>query len=305
MTYFIRSDFRLCLTIALALMIVVSARSTRAAGSQGGTSKSVFAAALSADGTPITGLAKTDWGVREDGTDRVMIDVKPATDPLAVALLVDITKGTESTIGDVRSATAAFVAALRAGSPGVAIALTTVAGSATTPVDFGKPAGDLDRALQRLFPDSTQNTTFLEAIIDAAKRLNKASTPRRAIVALNLEGFPEASSVPPANVASAVIGSGASLWAVSYRNNASATTSVQGGQARDLIFNALTTETGGMRRTIGAASAIAGQMKAVADTLLAQYVVTYTRPDGPTPKVLQMAVARSGAQVLLPRNAPK
>jgi hypothetical protein len=288
----------------MGLAAVFTARGVRANAAQG-AAKTVFATPLGADGAPITGLTKEEWGVREDGADRAITDVKPAADPLAVALLVDITKGTESSISDVRSGTGGFVAALRAGNPGVMIALTTVAGSATTPVDFGKPAGDLDKALQRLFPDSTQNTTFLEAITDAAKRLTKASTPRRAIVALNLEGFPETSSVQPANVASAVIASGASLWAVSYRNSASTTTSAQGGQPRDLIFNALTSETGGMRKTLSASSAIAAQLKAVADALLGQYAVTYTRPDGPAPKVLQMAVARPGASILMPHYAPK
>ena len=47
------------------------------------------------------------------------------------------------------------------------------------------------------------------------------------------------------------------------------------------------------------------QMKKVAEVLLGQYAITYERPDGAAPKMLQMAVARPGAQMLVPQMPPQ
>src|SRR5260221_10860602 len=89
-----------------------------ARGLQSGGDKTVFAGALDATGAPITGLAKEDWGVREDGADRPIVDVKPATDPLGLIVMVDVTKGIESSVRAVRTALLSFVHAIQAGNPG-------------------------------------------------------------------------------------------------------------------------------------------------------------------------------------------
>jgi hypothetical protein len=276
-----------------------------ARGLQAGGDKTVFAGALDSTGAPIAGLAKEDWGVREDGADRPLVDVKPATDPLGIVVLVDVTKGIESSVRDVRTSLVSFVHAVQAGNPSAVIGIMGVSGQSIMLADVGKSPADLDKAIQRLFPDSSQSTTFLEAIIESTKKLAKVPSPRHVIVALNLEGPPEASTVQPQIVANTVAASGASLWVVSYRNTTSNTATAQGGQLRDLIFNRLTTETGGIRLSISASSAIEGQLKRVSDMLLAQYAVTYKRPDGAAPKLLQMAVARPGAQMLVARTPPK
>ena len=39
--------------------------------------------------------------------------------------------------------------------------------------------------------------------------------------------------------------------------------------------------------------------------LVSQYAVTYTRPEGPTPKALQMGQMRNGVKIIYPATPPK
>src|SRR5258705_290802 len=103
-------------------------------------------------------------------------------------------------------------------------------------------AGALDSTGAPITGLAKEDWGVREAIIDSRKKLAKVPSPRHVIVALNLEGPPEASTVQPQVVANTVAASGASLWVVSYRNTTSNTATSQGGQLRDLIFNRLTTE---------------------------------------------------------------
>src|ERR1700740_1862363 len=55
--------------------------------------KSLFLTVLDASGRPLTDLALGDILIREDSTDREVIEVKPASQPLAVVVLVDTAQG--------------------------------------------------------------------------------------------------------------------------------------------------------------------------------------------------------------------
>ena len=96
-----------------------------------------------------------------------------------------------------------------------AIAIMTVGAAGLTIADFGKSGVDLDRIIERLYPDQSGGAVMLESMTEAASKLSEAPTPRRVIVSLNLEGFPEASTIQPQEVANAILRSHAQLWAMS------------------------------------------------------------------------------------------
>src|SRR5207247_1949309 len=102
-------------------------------------------------------------------------------------------------------------------------------GAAVTVAEFGKSGADLDKVIQRLFPDESGSAVMLEAIAEAAKKLVNRPSPRRIILSLNLEGFPEASTIRTADVANAVLSSHAAFWAVSFRNQTSTSVSAVAG----------------------------------------------------------------------------
>ncbi len=268
--------------------------------------KTAFVTALDAQLTPIRDLTKDDWGVREDGQDRKVIDAKPATDPLTVVILVDVTRWVQSSVKDLRTAVGDFVTAVQTTQPTSSIAIIGFGAQAQTIVDLGKPAADVEKAVQHIAADqSAESTVMLEAFQEAAKKLAAAPSPRRAILALNLDGFDETSAAQPQSVRDAILATHASVWSVTFKNSESARVRGQGGQNRDVLLNNLPGETGGIRQVVGTSSAIDTNVKKIAEVLLGQYAVTYERPDGAAPKLLQMAVARPGAQMMVPRNPPQ
>ena len=52
-------------------------------------------------------------------------------------------------------------------------------------------------------------------------------------------------------------------------------------------------------------SALQVALEQLAAALVSQYAVTYTRPEGPTPKALQMGQMRNGVKILYPATPPK
>src|SRR5262249_24802371 len=152
--------------------------------------------------------------------------------------------------------------------------------------ELGKTPADIDKAVQRINADPQSDAmVMLEALAEAAKKLSGDASPRRAIVAINLDGFNEVSSVPPQSVADQILASHASLWSLTYQNAESARVRGKVGANRDTVLNNLTKQTGGIRIPVPQAQGLDMQMKKVAEVLLGQYAVTYERPDGAAPKM--------------------
>src|SRR6185295_5986450 len=156
---------------------------------------------------------------------------------------------------------------------GSSVSVMNVASAAVMVADGKKTKEDVDKALSRTIPDQSETTVFLEGLMDVSKKLAKSTTPRRAIVIVNLEGMPETSSTAarPQPVIQQIVASSASVWAVSYQNAASTLLSNRGGsgagaaagdskgggvgngntgQNRDLILSNVPQGTGGARITV-------------------------------------------------------
>lgn len=312
----------------LALALGVAWAAAPRAGApvpQKGGNKTVFAVALDSDNKPVTDMTREEWAIREDGADRELVELKPATDPLDVVLMIDTSKSIQSSIGELRTAVQSFAHAID-GIPGSTMSVMNVAGAAITVGDGRKSKEDVTKALTKTAADQSETTVFLEGIVDAAKKLGKSPTPRRAIVVVNIDGIPESSSLQPQQVTQQIVASGASLWAVSYQNSASQALSIKlgsgagaaagdskgggvgagnTGQNRDVILTRVPPGTGGVRLQITTPTALEVTLGQIAAALAGQYAVTYTRPDGPMPKQLQMGHTRNGVRVIYPATPPK
>src|SRR4051812_43698339 len=75
----------LCPVIITALAIPAALHATRAAD----VVRTVYFSAVDANGAAVTDLAAADLAVKENGKDRAIASVAPATGPLQVSLLVD------------------------------------------------------------------------------------------------------------------------------------------------------------------------------------------------------------------------
>ena len=66
--------------------------------------REIYASVIDEAGAPVTALAATDFVVREDGVQREILRVSPATDPLRIAVLVDTSQAIEPHVSDLRNA---------------------------------------------------------------------------------------------------------------------------------------------------------------------------------------------------------
>lgn len=291
---------------------IPSARPLARAASAADT-KTVFAIAVDQNDDPVKNLTADDWRIREDNVDRAILDVKPASDPLDLVLIVDTSILTQGAIQQLRAALEAFTHAIFDGNHNATISVMDAAGAAVLAADRKHSAAELDPILAKTFPDRSGSAVILEAMTEASKRLRNSPSPRRAIVVVNLEETPDQSgSYEPQRVIDQVVGCGASVWVVSYRSGgpvsagtAPSSLGVSNGQNRDAVLNLVPAGTGGIRLTVDLPSALAGALANAADVLLSQYAISFTRPPGPTPHQLQMGQARSGVKIVYPSTPPK
>jgi hypothetical protein len=308
------------LAVVAAVVGMASLLPAAAPPGQAGGNKTVYVAAIDADKKPVAGLTKDSWGVREDGTDRTVVDLKPATDPLDVVLMIDTSQTSQGSIADLRAGLEAFADTLFAGSAPVSMSIMDVANADVMVATNKTTAADAEKVLAKTFADRAGNAGILEGLVDASKALAKAPSARRAIVIVNMDGVPESSTTPGQKVIQAVVASGASLWAVTYQNAATmalmGNTAGQGaaaisggggqggvgmgnnGEVRDAVLHSVPEGTGGLRTLLTVPSALREALPQVAAALVGQYALTYARPDGPTPKNMQMAEMKPGVTVL-------
>lgn len=285
---------RLVLPAALAVCLILPA---------GQSQKRLIVTVLDQSGAAVKGVTPADLAVVEDGATRDVVEVKPAGDPMTIALLVDNTKptmGKDAPTREVRAALTTFVKTIQAASPESAIGLWEFAGAGVMTQKPTVKTEDLTKKISHMFPGQQTGGVMLEALVDASKELSKKeAAPRRVIVAISLNS-PEVSTIEPRDVALAMRKAGVNFWAVSITANADAGTSSQGSSAaRELIISNITEASGGLRLTGITAISLEAQVKSIADALLSQSFVTYTRPaDAPSTVTNIRAVSKKGMKAL-------
>jgi len=278
-------------SVGMAVLVIVAAPGAA-------SDKTIFVSALDDNGSPVKGLTLEDFRLREDGVDREISDVKPATDPLQVVLLADTTSGAQEILQDLRKSLTAFVNQVLTVSPDAPIKIMEFGQAAVTVAPYSTSTADLEKAINRLVGKPSAQSVLLEALIAASNDLSKRPSRRRAIVSVNIEPNDEQSREEPKKIQESLQKSGAQLWALSF----------QKGQlknpTRDLVLNALTRSTGGQREFIVGISAMETILKRYADALTFQYAVTYKRP-GDKAQVVQVGTVRQGVKLYASGFAPQ
>jgi hypothetical protein len=262
---------------------------------QGGTQKTALVTVIADASGPVRDLSARDFVVKEDNAKREVVSATSSDDPLSITLLLDTTQpamGAQWPTQDVRGAVTTFVKTIKTASPDAQIALMQYSGASVTTVDFAAPAGDLDKAVQRLYPNPQATAVLLEALTDAGKKLAARPAPRRAIVVVDFNA-PESSTERMMKVAvESVHNAGATVWPISVRGTKPT------DAIREEVLNKITQANGGLRLSSVDATGLEGLLKSVANSLTSQYVVTFMRPNGSSPKATEFATTK-GTKVLL------
>jgi hypothetical protein len=286
--------FRFVCTTLLAVPMVSA---LAAPAPQDSVQKTALVTVIAEAGGPVANLAARDFVVREDKATRDVVSAQPATEALFITLLVDTTQppmGVLAPTQDLRRALSSFVTIIKGANPEAQIAMMDFAGAAVTTVDFTAEAAALDRYIQRLFPNRRADAVLIEAMVDAGKKLSDKPSPRRAIVSVDFNSR-DTSAVQTMNQAAENIRkAGATVWTVSVRGTSASSSN------REEVLNVVTRASGGQRLTAVEATGLESMLKSVANSLLSQYTVTFTRPGNASVKSTSMETSKGGKVLLTP-----
>jgi hypothetical protein len=297
----------LCCRVLPVLLVTLAAPA--AVGTQGGVDKSLYISVLDETGKPVKDIVADDILIREDNVDRQVVAVKPASQPISVAVLVDTAQGTRVTdaygtpeeyVRDIRNAVSAFAKQLLGQSPNATVSLMEFGQAAITIVPFTSNPVEFDKGVNKLVAKPGVGSVLLEALAQANSDLSKQHSLRRAIVSLNLEPSNEQSREEPKKIIEAFAKSGAQLWAVSVQRGNLKTA------GRDVVLPNFTKVSGGRRDFIVGISAAEGLLKGYADALTYQYEVVYKRPESNKPtKTILLGTTRQGVKLHASGFAPQ
>jgi VWFA-related protein len=274
-----------------------------------GVARVVYVSATDDDGKVIADLAPREVVVREDGRERDVLEVAPASTPMQIVLLVD-DSGTG--IPHIRMALAEFVHILQNQAE---MALVSTAGQNAVVTDFTADTGALLAGVNRLTTRSTSGGYLLDAIREASRVLQQREAARPAIVVLSLEGK-EYSNVSADRVYDALRRSRAVMYALTIGKPALKTMTSWNQRPTDSIHEALDEtmtrakvlveaprRSGGRHENVLEVTGIQARLAGVARELRDQLAVTYARPASATDvQKIEVSVKRRGVKVRAPRH---
>lgn len=249
--------------------------------------RTVYFSAVDAKGAPVTDLTAADLAVKEGGKDRPIAEVKPATAPMQVFILVD-----DAGTGAFMNAVSQFIQATFGHAQ---YAISVLSPQAIKVADFTADADALRAALARMGQRGkipTDNEQIVAAVSDAAKELQKRKG-RRAIVVLSATGE-KAQSDQGDEALNALKSSGASL-SVLYIT----------GLDLGKVLGDGPKQSGGMIQQASGNVSLGPVLAKIADNLMHQYVLTYNIPDGvKLNEKLSLSTSRKGVTLIAPSRLP-
>ncbi len=254
-------------------------------------------------GNPIPGVTAANLGVKEDGKDREILKVEPASGPASVVLLADTTDTFRIYVNELRATTRGFVTAFLTKLPGSSVSLWQFGGAGVPVTPFLTDPAALTEEAARLRPRDVvpgvgaADSNLLEGVVDGAKALGKRPEARRAVVSFNTITASEGSKVQRSNVGSDLQKNGVSWYGVSFADGGT------GSPNRDSLMSEVMPMSGGIRLNIQDVSRLENAVKALADIIGSQYVVTYKRSG--SAKEVAVEVRAEGARAFHARWAPK
>jgi Ca-activated chloride channel family protein len=254
------------------------------------TDRGMFVTVLDKDGAPVSGLAASDFVVREDKVAREVLRAETATEPITLALLVDNSQTATPYIADMRRALKLFVKRLAGRNP---IAITAFGERPSILTNYTLDAAALEKGIDRLFPVTGSGSLLLQAVEDVAKGLAKQDYERAVILAVTAGG-PEFTESYYQDLIPKLLGTSATFHAMVIAPRPP-NLSDYGQRNREMFIDAAARATGGVRVTLLNSMALDGALDRLANELMNQYRITYARPETLIPpEKIEVSVGRPG-----------
>jgi VWFA-related protein len=285
--------------VIIALLACVATQVVSSSASQRPVSRerSLFVSAVDSSGEPVDGLGPDAFVVREDGVRREVLRVSRATEPIDVAILVDNSQAASDEITFFREGLSKFVAKM---APGNHVALIALADRPTILVDYTNDTKRLSDTVGRLFPMSGSGMTLLDAMFETSKGLEKRETPRAVMVPVLTDGV-EFSNHYHRDVVTTLRQARTAVHMVTI-GQFPHSEEPQGTRERSLLLDLAPRETGGQRISLLSSHGLDPALQRLARELLAQYKVTYGRPESLVPP--EQAEVSSGKAGVTMRGVP-
>jgi VWFA-related protein len=257
--------------------------------------KSLYVSVVNDAGLPVPDLGPSDFIVREDNIAREVLNVRPADEPMQIALLVDTSQVARNDIAHMRTALPAFVTALTNPNESGAknqIALIAFGERPTVFTEYTSSPAELQKGINRIWAQQGSGPYFVDAVYEAVEAFKKREATRPVIVAIVAEGG-EMSYRQYDQVLDSLRASGAPLYALMIGTPSSSLSDE--ARNRNMVLDKGTTDTGGRRDQLLAPSALGDRLTLLARQLLHQYKVTYARPQSLIPpERVTVAAAKPG-----------
>jgi Ca-activated chloride channel homolog len=274
--------------VVVALAIVVAAHPIVA--SEPTEDRSIYTSVLDENGAPVTTLTAEDFVVRENGVEREVLDVRRATDPLQIAVLVDTSEAVRPHVNDLRTGLRAFLAAIHGFQE---LAIYEFGERPALIADYTRDQARQTAAVGELFARSGTGAYLLDAIVQAARDLRKREGRRPVIVVITTEG-PEFSDRYHQTVLDEVRKTGATLHSFIF-DQPSTPLFDSGRWEREFTLAKGAKETGGRREYLLTSMALGDRLRELSAELRNQYQIVYSRPESLiAPESVEISVKRAG-----------
>jgi VWFA-related protein len=297
----VRSAAIVAASLAVVLPIALGAQSNQ---------RSLYVSVVDANGAPVADLGSRDFVVREDNTTREVLDVRPAEQPMQIAVLVDTSQGARNNIQFMRSALPDFVTALtnpnEAGAKNE-VALIGFGERPTVLTEYTSNAAELKKGINRVWAQQGSGAYFLDAVYETTQAFKKREATRPVMVALVTEGG-ELSYRQYDQVIDALHQADAPLYAIMFGTPSSSLRDEE--RNRNIVLDRGVVDSGGNREQLLAPSGLGDRLKRLAAQLTHQYRVTYSRPESLIPperitvSVNKPGLVARGTPVKEPKGRP-
>lgn len=260
-------------SLRLAFALAVAASSALLAQT---TEQTLYVSVLDKANHPVTGLAVSDFIVKEDGVEREVLRAGRTADPIDLAILVDNSQAIQAYVNDVRKAVGSFMTRM-ASEQSASIALIGMADRPTGLQDYTTSVAVLQKAATKIFAQPGAGTVFQDSINDALKGFKTRPNPRKAIVVITSEGT-DFSNVPYQRTVENLAESGVAFHVLVITNRRQGGFADEQARDRSYVFDQGTNRTGGRRVDLLSSMGLQDGLDAVAADLGAQYKVVYARP---------------------------
>jgi hypothetical protein len=262
--------------------------------------RTVYVTVTDGQGAAIKDLTAADLVVKEGGKEREIVKAAPAAAKMRLTLAVE-----ERLMADmaVRQGMFAFMKRL---IDTAEIRLVTIGLRNTTAADYTGALDALVVAINKLTLNPRPESNVGEGVLEVASELATARVDRPVLVVLAIAGGQ--SGVEPRTVLDKVRQSSVTMSAVTLAGGgteAGGVGTMADQSGREQILGDGPKQSGGRRIEVPSTGAFPKALLQVADDLLAQYVVTYTLPDGVKPdKRFGINSKRKGVTLRAPSAIP-